>query len=57
MTALHPGDEGRVQVVSLRTATTILRKPIVKVVKLLEAEVNEQVNEGQEDGTQDSQGK
>ena len=32
--AIHRGSDGITRVVDLRTATTILRRPIVKVVRL-----------------------
>ena len=38
VTAIHPGSDGITRVVDLRTATTTLRRPIVKVVRLLSKE-------------------
>ncbi|KMQ85255.1 hypothetical protein RF55_16299 [Lasius niger] len=34
ITALHPGDDGEVRVVTMRTASTILKKPVAKIVLL-----------------------
>jgi len=34
ITALHPGKDGRVRVVSVRTATTELTRPVIKIVAL-----------------------
>ena len=38
ITAIHPGSDGHVRVVDLRTATTTLRRPIAKLVLLLPKE-------------------
>ena len=38
VTAIHPGSDGITRVVDLRTATTTLRRPIAKVVRLHPAE-------------------
>ena len=38
ITAIHPGSDGITRVVDLRTATTTLRRPITKVVRLHPAE-------------------
>ena len=38
ITAIHPGSDGITRVVDLRTATTTLRRPIAKVVRLYPAE-------------------
>ncbi|CAL1680984.1 unnamed protein product [Lasius platythorax] len=34
ITALHPGDDGEVRVVTMRTATTTLKRPVAKIVLL-----------------------
>ncbi|XP_050459378.1 uncharacterized protein LOC126855608 [Cataglyphis hispanica] len=45
ITSVHPGDDGRVRVVTIRTATSELTRPIAKIILLPESRSDEQENE------------